>query len=159
MTAGDQTVQIASYLIQLGDKTNILVDTGFPAEVESFPGMEVASDRDVVAQLAALDLRPDDIDTLVCSHFDPDHCGQHAAFARAELVVQREHDELARGGDERFEGARPLWENPDLRYRTVDGDIALVPGVDLIESGGHVADRPRPPGDRRDPARPRRVHP
>ncbi len=138
MTAGDQTVQIACYLIQLGDGTNILVDSGFPAEVESFPGMEIASDKDVIAQLADLGLRPDNIDTLVCSHFDPDHCGQHASFARAELVVQREHDALARQGDERFEGAGPLWANPALRYRLVDGDTALVPGVDLIESGGHV---------------------
>jgi N-acyl homoserine lactone hydrolase len=138
MTAGDQTVQIACYLIQLGDGTNMLIDSGFPGDAESWPEMAITIDKDVVAQLAALGLRPDDIDTLVCSHFDPDHCGQHAAFARAEFVVQREHDELARQGDERFATARPLWANPAVRYRLVDGDTALVPGVDLIESGGHV---------------------
>jgi N-acyl homoserine lactone hydrolase len=53
-------------------------------------------------------------------------------------VVQREHDRAARAGGERFGAARPLWENPTTRWQLVDGDTTLVPGVELIESGGHV---------------------
>ena len=112
MYAGDQAVPVPCYLIQLGDGTNILVDSGFPAAVESDAEMQAEMrfevDKDVVARLADLGLRPDDIDIVICTHLDPDHAGQHAAFARAEFVAQREHDALARGDDPRFEVARPL---------------------------------------------------
>lgn len=138
MYAGDQAVPVPCYLIQLGDGTNILIDSGFPADVESDAEMRIEVDKDVVAHLADLGLRPADIDIVVCSHLDPDHAGQHAAFANAEFVIQREHDALARGDDPRFEDARPLWDNPALRFRLVDGDTELLPGVELIESGGHV---------------------
>lgn len=142
MYAGDQAVPVPCYLIQLGDGTNILVDSGFPAAVESDAEMQaemrIEVDKDVVARLAVLGLRPDDIDIVICTHLDPDHAGQHAAFARAKFVAQREHDALARGDDPRFEVARPLWDNPALRLRLVDGDTELLPGVELIESSGHV---------------------
>lgn len=136
--AGDQAVPVPCYLIQLRDGTNILIDSGFPDDAESWPEMEITIDRGVVAYLADLGLRPDDIDIVICTHLDPDHAGQHAAFTRAEFVIQREHDALARGGDPRFDAARPLWDNPAVRFRLVDGDTELLPGVELIESGGHV---------------------
>ena len=33
---------------------------------------------------------------------------------------------------------RPHWDRPELRYRLVDGDVDLLPGVRLVECGGHV---------------------
>ena len=138
MHVGDQAVPVPSYLIQLGDGTNVLIDSGFPVDVESDQEMRIEVDKDVVAHLAGLGLRPEDIDILICTHLDPDHAGQHAAFANARYVVQREHDALASGGDERFEAAAPLWDYPPARFRLVDGDTELFPGVELIESSGHV---------------------
>ena len=43
-------------------------------------------------------------------------------------------------------GARPArlrlfgapWDSPALRYRLLDGDTELLPGITLVESGGHV---------------------
>ena len=79
MYAGDQAVPVPCYLIQLGDGTNILVDSGFPADVESDAEMQaemrIEVDKDVVARLADLGLRPDDIDIVICIHLDPDHAG------------------------------------------------------------------------------------
>jgi N-acyl homoserine lactone hydrolase len=75
---------------------------------------------------------------LICTHFDLDHCGHHEDFPRAELVVQREHYEIARGGHPRFAASRPHWDLPAERYRLVDGDTTLLPGIDLIETSGHV---------------------
>jgi N-acyl homoserine lactone hydrolase len=138
ISAGDQSAPVPCYLIQLGDGTNVLIDSGFPADVQSDAEMQVEVDKDVVAHLADLGLRPGDIDIVICTHLDPDHAGQHAAFAHAEFVVQREHYELARSGDERFGYVRQQWDDPALRYRLVDGDTALLPGVELIASGGHV---------------------
>ena len=136
-TIRDWAVPVACYLIQMSDNTTILIDSGLPSDAESWPDAEITIDRDVVAHLADLGLRPDDIDLVVCTHFDPDHAGQHAAFTKAEFVIQREHDALARG-DPRFDVARHLWEDPAVRCRLVDGDTELRRGVELIESGGHV---------------------
>jgi N-acyl homoserine lactone hydrolase len=33
---------------------------------------------------------------------------------------------------------RAHWDHPGLRYRLIDGDTTLVPGVELVESSGHV---------------------
>ncbi|GCF09933.1 N-acyl homoserine lactonase family protein [Dictyobacter arantiisoli] len=127
------------YLIQTSDGKNILIDSGFPADSENSTGVSPAmTEKNVLAQLAELGLRPEDIDTLICTHFDIDHAGYHDAFTRAELIVQREHYELARSGHPRYAGARPHWDHPELRYRLIDGDRELIPGLTLIETSGHA---------------------
>jgi N-acyl homoserine lactone hydrolase len=138
ITAGNQSVPVPCYLIQMSDGTNILIDSGFPDDAESWPGMEITIDTGVIGYLADLGLRHDDIDIVICTHLDPDHAGQHTAFTRATFVLQRVHELLARGGDERFEIAVPLWDLPAERFRLVDGDTELCPGVELIEAGGHT---------------------
>jgi N-acyl homoserine lactone hydrolase len=123
----------------MGDGRNILIDTGFPKDLPTRPGLpEPQESKDVVEQLAMLGLEPGDIDTLICTHFDVDHCGHHEEFSNAELVVQREHYEVAHGGHPRFAGSRPHWDLPVERYHFVDGDTTLLPGIELIETGGHV---------------------
>jgi N-acyl homoserine lactone hydrolase len=78
---------LGCYLIQTSDGTNILVDSGLPAGYQQpgVPPLEHA--RTVIECLADLNLHPDDIDILVCTHFDVDHAGHHDAFSRAEFVV------------------------------------------------------------------------
>jgi N-acyl homoserine lactone hydrolase len=136
---GSLAMVLVCYLIQTSDGRNILVDSGLPADIQPPPGMPPSEGgKDVIEQLAELGLRPDDVDTLICTHFDVDHAGHHDAFANAELVVQRAHYELARGGHPRFAAARAHWDQPALRYRLVDGDTELLPGIELIETSGHV---------------------
>lgn len=140
-------VPVPGYVVQTDDGTNILVDTGFPKSfVEHPPGpmgplslqVEMLARDHIVDRLASVGLQPDDIDFVVCTHFDDDHAGNHELFGRAELVVQREHYEKARAGHPRSAASREHWDAPDLRYRLVDGDVALVPGVELLETSGHV---------------------
>jgi N-acyl homoserine lactone hydrolase len=135
---------IPGYLIQTSDGKNILIDTGYPTD-ETFLSRERPQGRSIlkmtsaVDQLAVLGLSPRDIHYLVCTHFDPDHSGGHDDFCWSELVVQRAHYEFARAnGHERFALTRPHWDHPELRYRLIGGDTALVPGVELIETGGHM---------------------
>ena len=128
------------YLIQTDDGDNVLIDTGFP-RCHELPDMGLRlNERDyIVDQLAALGLAPRDIRYLICTHFDQDHAGGHDAFPNAELIVQRRHYEVARAGTHpRFERMRPHWDHPSLRYRLVDGDTTLLPGIELIETSGHV---------------------
>jgi N-acyl homoserine lactone hydrolase len=96
------------------------------------------NEKNVLDHLADLGLGPDDIEILICTHFDVDHAGYHDAFARAELVVQREHYTLARSGHPRFATARAHWDHPALRYRLIDGDTEILPGLTLLETSGHT---------------------
>lgn len=133
---------IPGYLIQTDDGSNILVDTGYPPGEYQLPGIAggrfPAADY-VVNRLAVIGVAPADIRYVVCTHLDPDHAGSHDAFPEAEFVIQREHYRVAREeGHQRFNGTRAHWDDPRLRYRLVDGDTELLPGIELIESSGHV---------------------
>lgn len=130
---------VVCYLIQTSDGRNILVDSGIPADYQPPQGTPPHThEHNVVSRLAELGLRPDDIDLLVCTHFDVDHAGYHDAFPSAELVVQRTHYEVARSGHPRYAPARAHWDHPALRYRLVAGNTVLVPGVTLLETSGHA---------------------
>lgn len=139
-------IPVPGYVIQTDDGKNILIDTGFPySSIEnpqhSPPGISVEMHEEdyVVNRLNTVGLRPADIDILVCTHFDPDHAGNHELFTDAEFVVQRGHYEFARQSEHtRFAALRKHWNHPALCYRLVDGDTELVPGVELIETSGHV---------------------
>lgn len=127
------------YLIQISDGKNILIDSGHPADYTPLPGTPpLRQKKNVLEHLAALGLGPEAIDLLICTHFDVDHAGYHDSFSRAELIVQREHYELARNGHTRFAAARAHWDHPGLCYRLVEGDIELLPGLSLIETSGHA---------------------
>jgi N-acyl homoserine lactone hydrolase len=127
------------YLVQTSDGKNILIDSGLPADYARPAGMPPSeNEKNVLEHLADLGLGPDDIDLLICTHFDVDHAGYHDAFSKAELIVQREHFELARSGHPRYAAARAHWDHPSLRYRLVEGDTELLPGLSLIETSGHA---------------------
>jgi N-acyl homoserine lactone hydrolase len=133
------------YLIQTGDGINVLVDTGLPRETigaykqPDYRGWRVDEQDYVVAQLAALGLKPGDITYLVATHLDPDHAGGTNEFPDSEIVIQREHLAAARAeAHPRFAMTRANWDAPGLHYKVVDGDTELVPGVELIAAGGHV---------------------
>jgi N-acyl homoserine lactone hydrolase len=137
-------IPFAGYVIQTDSGTNILVDSGFPHSYLQNPWappgseLEMHEEDYVVNRLESIGLQPDDIQYLICTHFDVDHAGSHEVFTAAELIVQRRHYEAARAGHPRFVWTRAHWDHPGLRYRLVDGDSILVPGVELIESSGHV---------------------
>ena len=138
-TIPERNLPFVCYLVQTGDGINILIDSGLPAKVQPPPGMPMPQmGKNVIELLEQIGLRPGDIDLLVCTHFDADHSGHHAAFSSAELIVQRQHYELARSGYQRFSGTREQWDAPSLRYRQVDGDTQLLPGLELIETSGHA---------------------
>ncbi len=140
-------VPVPGYVIQTDDDTNVLVDTGFPHSfIEQPPGpqgplslqVEMHPEDYVVNRLASIGLQPDDIHFVICTHFDADHAGNHDLFPDVEFVVQRNHYETARAGHLRSAVVREHWDMPALRYRLVDGDTALLPGVELLETSGHV---------------------
>jgi N-acyl homoserine lactone hydrolase len=143
MIYGDFKAPIPCYLIQTGDGKNILVDSGLPLNFQRPAGLAAQSEqielgKNVIEQLASIGVQPADIDMLISTHYDLDHAGNNDAFPNAQLIVQREQHEVASGGDPRFELLRSQWDLPASRYQLLDGDTELLPGLELIETSGHV---------------------
>jgi len=149
---GDRVVvPVPGYLIETDDGFTILVDTGMPdhlvgprvSAVTRSPFGEamipyVERENTVTAQLALLNLTPGDVDTVICTHFDWDHCGENALFGHARLLVQRSHLDAARAekGD-RYDLVP--WALPSLTYTPLEGDAVVADGVRVKETPGHVA--------------------
>jgi N-acyl homoserine lactone hydrolase len=129
-------IPIVCYLVQTDDGKNVLIDSGLPAIMPEGE-TDFENGQDVIEQLAGIGLRPDDIDTVISSHYDIDHAGRHAAFTKAQYVVQREHH-LDAASNPRFAPLRSQWDQPMERIRLVDGDTEWLPGLELIETSGHV---------------------
>lgn len=133
---------ITGALIRHPSGRNVLVDTGAPIKFagdDSAP-FEVGPDEHVLARLAGLGLTAADVHYVVGTHMDPDHAGAFDCFPQAEIVVQRREYEAARdSGELRYEWQRMHWDHGGLTYRLVDGNTALLDGVELLESNGHSA--------------------
>lgn len=94
-----------------------------------------------LAALAAVGLRPDDFALAAVSHLHVDHTGgiRHLAAAGVPVAVQREELAFARGRAG-LEHAyyRPDYEGFDVRWRELDGDAELAPGVLALSTPGHA---------------------
>jgi N-acyl homoserine lactone hydrolase len=129
-------IPVACYLVQTGDGKNILIDSGLP-DIIPEEASDFENGQDVIEQLAGIGLKPGDIDTVISTHYDIDHAGRHAAFTKAQYVVQRAHH-LDAASNPRYAAIRSQWDQPIERIRLVDGDAELLPGLELIETSGHV---------------------
>ncbi|MEO8609131.1 MAG: N-acyl homoserine lactonase family protein [Chloroflexota bacterium] len=129
---------VVCYLIQTSDGKNILIDTGLATDAPISPEFPpVQWEKNVIEQLALIGLKPQDINTLICTHFDMDHASYHGTFTHAEFVVQQRHYDDAQH-NMRYGFARPQWDRADVRWNCVNGDTELLPGIDLIATDGHA---------------------
>jgi N-acyl homoserine lactone hydrolase len=129
-------IPIVCYLVQTEDGKNILIDSGIPEVIpDDSPPFDMK--QNVIEQLAGLGLKPDDIHVVISTHYDFDHSGRHGAFMKAEYVVQRVHHTDGQSNP-RSAATRPQWDQSMERIRLLDGDTELLPGLELIETSGHV---------------------
>lgn len=140
-------------LIQTGEK-NILVDCGLGDKFgeKQREIYQVNGEPTLEAALSTF-CRPEEIDYLILTHLHFDHaggvsrynaCGQlELSFPRAQIVVQKKEWEAACSPNERNRGSylveniQPLAESD--RLQLVDGDHTLMPGIELLLTGGHSA--------------------
>jgi glyoxylase-like metal-dependent hydrolase (beta-lactamase superfamily II) len=127
----------------------VLVDTGF-GSVERMAALHPGYDcrrRDDQTLTAILDsegYRPADVDAVVLSHLDWDHCYNLDLFPDAEVYVQRRELEYAIAPypmhAERYDakslGREPPWLTVDLT--PLDGETELCPGVTAFPTPGHT---------------------
>ena len=140
-------VNVPAYLIMAASGRRYLVDAGNPRQFLDtglhepywYEGkVEITPEDDPIARLAELGLIPGDIDAVVATHLDFDHAGRLDAFAPhgTDVYIQRAQMAAALTGNERYDPT--LWNLPGLRYRLVDGDVDLEPGITLLRTDGHV---------------------
>jgi len=127
---------VPGYVITNPDGSAVLVDTGPPPAMAG-PRLPLRPQAPLLQQLGELGLSPGDVRYVISTHLDPDHSGALDRFPRAEVVIQRSHLAAARSGAvDRLLITRTHWDA--VRFREVDGDCELLPGIELIESSGHV---------------------
>src|SRR5256885_10669194 len=89
--SGSILMSTGCYLVQTDDRRNILIDSGMPLDADgSDPPTEESAD--ILAQLSELGVRPEDVEVVICTHFDIDHVGHHerAVSLERQFSVDRQ---------------------------------------------------------------------
>lgn len=141
------------YLVELADGRRVLIDTGPNRRHIREPMYEYAGTDfgkhlvpqlteadDLRNRLAELGLTAANIDIVVLTHNHFDHAGNVADFPDAEIVIHRaDHEIGVQRGRESLPGGIPerAADGRPLRYRLIDGDEELAPGLTLLHTPGH----------------------
>ena len=143
-TAERTRIPITCYLVRSGDAL-VLFDTGVspravPGLLRTDPEARFADEDRLVHRLSALGVAPSDVDLVVLSHLHYDHAGGAALFPGSELVAQRDEYAYAHHPAPFFAGFyyRKNFDLPDARWRLLDGDTELLPGVTVLRTDGHT---------------------
>src|SRR5262245_12557932 len=137
-------IPITCYVVRTPD-VMILFGTGVapravPGRVRNDPLARVADEDLLVHRLDSLDLEPANIDLVVISHLHYDHAGGAALFSASELVVQKDEYAYAHYPAAFFAPFyyRKNFDLPTYRWRLLEGDTELVPGVTVLRTDGHT---------------------
>jgi N-acyl homoserine lactone hydrolase len=137
-------IPVTCYLIRTPD-TTILFDTGLspraiPGLRRTDPLARFTEEDLLVHRLDSLGLEPASVDLVVLSHLHYDHAGGAALFQDSELIVQQDEYSYAHYPASFFASFyyRKNFDLPGYRWRLLDGDAELVPGITALRSDGHT---------------------
>mgnify|MGYP001603214317 FL=1 len=137
-------IPVTCYLIRTSDAT-ILFDTGLspraiPGLRRTDPLARFTEEDLLVHRLDSLGLEPASVDLVVLSHLHYDHAGGAALFQDSELIVQQDEYSYAHYPASFFASFyyRKNYDLPGYRWRLLDGDAELVPGITALRSDGHT---------------------
>jgi len=139
MVSVPEPVVVYTYIWYIeGTKERILVDTGAPAEHfirHGDPAEDLTSPADA---LKSVDLSPDEVDIVICTHLHFDHIGFGQMYRNARFIVQRLELEAAYNPHPIQVAAYPRKETLDsLNFQVVDGDTQIVDGIQVLLTPGH----------------------
>ena len=137
-------IPIACWLVQTADAA-ILFDTGLspraiPGLMRNDPMARFTDDDLLVHRLYRVGLEPDHVDLVVLSHLHYDHAGGAQLFPKSELCAQKDEYAYAHYPASFFESFyyRKNFDLPGYRWRLLDGDTELLPGVTALRTDGHT---------------------
>jgi glyoxylase-like metal-dependent hydrolase (beta-lactamase superfamily II) len=124
----------------------VLVDCGFDPVVGARRGREVlCPPLDAVRMLG---IEPGQVDLLIVTHAHYDHIGNLAAFPDTPLLASAAELEFWSGSLAHYRQFAAVAEQPELdalalaarsgRVTTFTGEIEPIPGISVIEVGGHT---------------------
>ncbi|CCD96238.1 conserved exported hypothetical protein [Bradyrhizobium sp. ORS 375] len=146
-------VPISTTVVRLKGKT-VLCDAGGGGQVQGYNSDSIFISGRMLDNLKAAGLRPQDIDTILISHFHPDHIfglmrgdADTPVFPNAEIIVAAAEykfwtdpaltsrlppwrQSLAR----RIQSVIPGWKN----VLPVEGEDEVVPGIRFVSVPGHT---------------------
>lgn len=128
---------------------SVLVDTGFgdPAAIDAAYPQEIWRTPDQTPErlLARVGVHPGDIDVVINTHLHYDHVGNNHLFPHATQLAQRADMEFACAPTvpvmekEFFSACAGYPPQYDAAALTpVDGDHAVLPGLDILALPGHT---------------------
>jgi glyoxylase-like metal-dependent hydrolase (beta-lactamase superfamily II) len=138
-------------LLVRGDQT-VLIETGIGNKLSEKMRKIYGQPAQLLDNLAAAGVAPDDIDIVINTHLHFDHCGWNTirengrvvtTFPKAKYFVQEGEWQHARSGFERdrisyiSENYDPLIETG--RMHLLKGDQQIVPGISVRVFPGHTA--------------------
>ena len=147
--ANGRVIGISGFLVTTDVGERVLIDGGFPAKYATDPAAAAAEDRlgafgEVLdcrpvhrpeAQLALCGVAPEEITLLIQTHTHIDHVGAMEDFPQAPMLIAAAERALPRPlywGD-----VQPLdWPARDTM--TLDADLLIGPGFDVILAPGHA---------------------
>jgi len=126
----------------------VLIETGIGERLpEKVREMRRYEGKPIVAAMTAAGFDPASVDLVVMSHLHFDHAGGlmraggGRAFPRARIVAQQAEWAIALSANSRVVAS---YDQLELRLvqrwgkaGMVDGDVELLPGVSVIQTGGH----------------------
>ena len=131
-----------SFLLIDENKEPVLVDTGF--DINHIPGSDssgIKKDEHYLENnLKKFGFTPGDIKTVIQTHLHWDHAAGIALFPEADVFVQKSEIEglFNLRENEETSYCPAHWINSLSRFRLIDGDCEIKPGLELIMSAGHT---------------------
>ena len=147
------TIPITVFIIKLNDKL-VLCDAGGGDQVQSYNPKSIFVSGRLLANMKAADIDPQKIETILVSHFHPDHIfgllGKETnapVFPNAEIIVPAAEYKFwtdpsvitrlppaRRSLARRIQTVIPMWKN----VLPVEGEDEVVPGIRFVAAPGHT---------------------
>lgn len=126
------------WYIEGADK-HILIDTGADAkmamEFRGFPAKEIAPFEDA---LASVGLKPEDIDLVIQTHLQWDHCANTSKCKNAKVIATEDELLFALSPHPILAPTYKRDLLKDLDFLLVKGQYEVAPGIELIPAPGHT---------------------
>lgn len=141
-------VPICCYLLET-ERGLVLFDTGLDSSTLTdvtasraryvnavFPAPPIVlPEHELLPQLAAIGVAPEQMTEIILSHAHGDHTGHLRAFPNARVTIQRLEYEAAMADTGRMNYAE--YAGAELNWNIVEGDVTLMDGIELILTRGH----------------------